>query len=447
MTEPSTSTAPTKPNLRNTRDKRQSTPAGSKGKNKVASDSGAASESTKPDPPQDHDAVNNDRILQLEILVQEQAAATRAIQTASQATNQLLEQLLAGQQASSRTPSQHSARSGRPETQLRRTVEKPVQTLDDQDEDPSDSSHSSLSDDSGVEEQSIPNRRTNFRARGGRHHVQTLSDGETKGPTIDAYILQVKGEFTRNAHDYSNLQLRLLFLVETTENPAQRILMARMKEGSTQQFKSVKEAFKALRVGLGKVHDPAEAEETYRRLEMSEDGLYSEFITEFLLKSADANIEPSDLRRDLWVKVSDKLQLKMGPTKHLYKTFTKLSNALQSADNEDRWTRERMINTRPPRRPENKKSIPTPDGPSSTPFRTPGGRYLPTSTRHTSVPQLPVRQRTQTPGPDTSQCFNCDGYGHYARDCSKPKRSTAEIKEIYGADWEPENEENYSENE
>lgn len=387
----------------------------------------------------------NERIQKLEAIVLEQAAATQTAQDASQTTNQLLQQLIAAQQASPKVPSrQSSCHNLRP----RQTIENTGQGLDSQDvtpPDPSDSSDNSAAEDSGPEGPVV----SNYRSRGGRHRVQTLSDGETKGPTIDAYILQVKGEFVRNASDYSSLQLRLLFLVETTENPAQRILMARMKEGSTQKFKSVNEAFSALRIGLGKVHDPAEAEEIYRRLKMPEDGLYSTFITDFLLLSADANIEPSVFRRDLWIKISDKLQLKMGPTKHLYKTFTKLSNALQSADNEDRWTRERMSITKPPRQSEAKKYNTSSDSLATSSSRTKGGRARSSHSPPTSVPQLPVRQRAQTPTAEVPhiQCFNCDKYGHYARDCTQPKRSVAEIKEIYGADWEPENEYIYSENE
>lgn len=277
--------------------------------------------------------------------------------------------------------------------------------------------------------------------------LQTLSDGITHGPSLDAWLLQIEGEIDDYPQHYPNLKHQLRLMLRFSETPAQDHLMARMKRTSRRPFTSLDDAIDTLCNALGKANEEADADHEYQELSMETYESYAVFITDFLLKADEANIAKSVRRRDLWSKITTKLQMAQAPTKSLYKDFDSLSQALHDTDREMRWAGERIRQARAAR-----SVASSPAKPSGKLPRASGGRFSPPP-EHTSTPVITERQRSKTPAtatdPSKIQCYNCGKHGHMVKACPEPRKAGAELKELYGLDWEePESEEDpVSENE
>lgn len=278
--------------------------------------------------------------------------------------------------------------------------------------------------------------------------LQTLSDGITQGPSLDAWLLQVKGEIRNHPQHYPLLDDQLLLMVRFTEDPAQRHLMARMKVNTRRPFRDLDDAITTLSRALGKQNEDALADQAYHKLTMEPSQPFASFVTEFLLCADQANISEDVRERDLWFKVTSKLRIALGPTRFQYSDFNSLSEALFHTDLNIRFEEEQLREQR------RVKYTPKNVGTTSPlkPHRTPNGRVQPLLERG-ATPVIADRSRSKTPGVDSDNstvlCYNCGNRGHFAKTCPEPKKLTAELKEIYGSDWEePESEDDpISENE
>ena len=271
-----------------------------------------------------------------------------------------------------------------------------------------------------------------YRSDGNRDKVQTLSNGVN--PTLDAWELQIRGKIRTNRRQYKDLEDQLLLLLRNTENPAQEYLMARMNTRSKLRFTTLEEAFEALRDALGVEDEEQQANALYRALKMKDTERFVDFRTQFVLLADKANIHKSVRCNDLWYKLSEPLQTALVAFRDECTTFSTLSTKVMSTDREMRLIKERERERRSLRL--GKPSITSAPLPRTQ--RSSNGRYVPPvpAGQRTSTPQLPDRQRSKTPATDITQvqCYNCEKFGHYSRDCLEPKKSLTELKEVYGPD-------------
>jgi hypothetical protein len=260
-----------------------------------------------------------------------------------------------------------------------------------------------------------------------------LDDGTE--PTWISWKLQAKAKL-RHSYLFPDELAKLEFLYSRTTGMANRYLTPRMEADS---WTSAAEIMQFLDQVFGNRNKVAEAREQYNALTMERFSSFQEFWHEFLHLSGTAQIHESHLLTDLQNKLSPRLQVLIIPTFHTYTSYLKLGQDLIGFDKRMRDIQAVEARTRAARRvatantstpassqPASSqparhtfatpKLMPRPSFPSSTP-----------SPRATTAPPIPPPR--STPPPQDS-CFNCGESGHYAKDCSKPKRLTHGINEL-----------------
>jgi len=222
-------------------------------------------------------------------------------------------------------------------------------------------------------------------------------------------------------------------MVRFTEDPAQSYLIARIKTNSRRPFKDLEEAITTLSRALGRQNEDMLADQAYQKLIIAPDKSFASFNTAFFLLTNQANISKDVRERDLWFKVTRKLRTTLAPTRFQYKDLSSLSEALFNTDVNLRFEEEQLREERRTRRPSPK----APGTASLKPHRLSNGRFMPAVERG-ATPALADRQRSKTPAATSDlsmvQCYNCGKLGHMSRNCSEPKKTVAELKEIYSSD-------------
>jgi len=273
-----------------------------------------------------------------------------------------------------------------------------------------------------------------------------LDDGTD--PTWTSWKLQAKAKL-RRSYLFPDEQAKVDFLYSRTKGMANRYLTPRMEADS---WTSATEVMEFLDQVFGNPNEVEEAREQYNALTMERFSSFQEFWHEFLHLSGTAQIHQSHLLTDLRNKLTPRLRVMIIPNFRTYTSYLKLGQDLIGFDKQLREIQAEEARTRTARRVANANAstpagsqltgpqsaspqsarlpqhakrtfatsdlIPRPSFPSRTP-----------SPRATTAP--PVSPSRSTPAPqDSVTCFNCGESGHYAKDCSKPKRLTNSINEL-----------------
>jgi hypothetical protein len=220
-------------------------------------------------------------------------------------------------------------------------------------------------------------------------------------------------------------------------------------------FHTAQDALNSLEHALTNPQATKEAQKLFRKLTMSNTESFAQFRTQFLLLAQESHLRPEDYRDELLDKVTPTLQAALVAIEADLITYEQLSDRLLSTDSNLRWL------TR------NAPKAPAANTPTAR-SRNQAGQFAPTRSarvdtlaldrsydRSSSILPTAVRsgasatpiRRSNTPvlNPDHARdtCHNCGKVGHRSPDCSQPRASRTELKELQGphsSDSESENE-------
>jgi hypothetical protein len=268
-----------------------------------------------------------------------------------------------------------------------------------------------------------------------------LDDGTE--PTYLSWKLQAEARL-RRSYLFHDEYAKLEFLYSRTKGMANRYLTPRMSTNSWTSAAEIIEFFDQI---FGNPNEVEEARDKYNALTMERFSSFQEFWHEFLHLSGTAQIHQSHLLTDLRNKLTPRLRVMIIPIFRTYTSYLKLGQDLIGFDKQLREIQAEEARTRTARRVANVNAS-TPAGSQLTgpqsarlpqhamrtfstseltprpsfPSRTP-------SPRATTAPPVPSPRSTPAPQ-DSVTCFNCGESGHYAKDCSKPKRLTHSINDL-----------------
>jgi hypothetical protein len=176
-------------------------------------------------------------------------------------------------------------------------------------------------------------------------------------------------------------------------------------------------------VNLNKVRD---GRYQYNKLFITTNQSFAEFQTTFLHLAGEGQIYESNLRMDLYDKLSTDLQ--KGMASHLVdlNTYNKLAACCLSLDTELQRINARV--DRQKRLAEGKSRTDTTTSKTFTPASTSAPFKSTSFVPRVSASPEPTRQATPGLTSSSVTCYNCKKPGHFSCDCPEPRR--ADLKEI-----------------
>jgi Zinc knuckle len=269
-----------------------------------------------------------------------------------------------------------------------------------------------------------------------------LDDG--KSPTWTSWKIQATSNFEEYPWNFPTEKSKVRYLFAHTKGQTTKYLEPRMEAGT---WNTSGEIFAFLKTIHERVDAVPTARRQYNALTMDTFPNFQSFYQEFLHLSGKGHIAETHLLGDLYDKLSPDLKELMLTKFMEYSSYLELGSDLLVYDERQREIKEVRARARVNRNiSAAAKKIaltPTSTGSSLVPRSSPAGPSFSTSTlavrpsfpsrttspRATTAPPVPLSRSTPAPQ-DSVTCFNCGESGHYAKDCSKPKRLTHSINDL-----------------
>lgn len=252
---------------------------------------------------------------------------------------------------------------------------------------------------------------------------QLLSDGQD--PSFDNWMILVVGKLEVNHDHYPSAHAQMLYVFGRTSGNAQKHLQARYRVGAIDRFQTAQEMVDHLASIYTNPNREREAKYLYNNLRMKSSETFIEFQTKFLHLAGEGNIATSNLRDDLYDKLTIRLQNAIAPVLpdlHSYPTLSRRCINLDAELTRIDQRNNRVLHARE----KNTMS-------GETKFR--AGQDAGTIPATATTPTPLVRatpeksRRSESANLDKVECFNCGEKGHYANVCPKPKKQL-DLKDI-----------------
>jgi hypothetical protein len=210
-------------------------------------------------------------------------------------------------------------------------------------------------------------------------------------------------------------------------------------------FETVQDAFITLQQALVNPQALQVAQNQFRALRISNSEAFAQFRTCFLLLAHKSHLRPKDYYDKLWHKITPALNTIIAVVKAQLITYNQLANCLLSTDINIRWLTPKAApaSTSIACRDRNQTGQFTPTssahraGTLPLTWEQPYNRSTPSSSlsaaARSGTAVLPTRRLTTpalNPAHTGDTYFNCRKVGHYSPNCSLPRASRTELKEL-----------------
>jgi hypothetical protein len=256
----------------------------------------------------------------------------------------------------------------------------------------------------------------------GTRHTTKLPDpplfdgGNKDGTTYDNWLIQLKNKLRGNPDAYPTEELQIIYAASRVSGDALALISPRLGADNHHAYTTVAELYEHLDELYGDPNKEKNARHAFKELAMKKGQTFQEFYATFLRCIADGNIDPRDLKDDLYDKLTWKLQESVA-TYYNDPAIT-LSQFARYCTTYDQQIRTRLEKReRPARKPEEPSK--------GTPRQAP-----PSRANKTASSETPTSRGLPAAGPEL-KCYNCFEPGHIARDCPKPK--TERTKQVLAA--------------
>jgi hypothetical protein len=136
-----------------------------------------------------------------------------------------------------------------------------------------------------------------------------LFDGSNKdGVTYDNWLIQLKNKLRGNPNAYLTEELQIIYTAGHVSSDALVLISPQLGADNHHAYTTVAELYEHLNELYGNLNKERNARHTFKELAMKKGQTFQEFYAAFLRCIADSNIDPRDLKDDLYDKLTWKLQ-------------------------------------------------------------------------------------------------------------------------------------------
>lgn len=158
-----------------------------------------------------------------------------------------------------------------------------------------------------------------------------LTDG--REPRFEDWLSRVKNKLKANADHYPSQSIKIAYVEGRTGGKAARHLAPRMKEGSAEEYATVEDVYKHLEMIFLDPNKRVNARREFRALRMEAGDEYHDFLAEFLYLAGEGGIGKTELKEELYEKLTFKLKEMMVFHRHTNCTFDEFSTFCSHAVN------------------------------------------------------------------------------------------------------------------